>query len=241
MTDAMGREPITSHLGDELTAEDVAAFLRENPDFLARRPDLIAHLVPPTADRGGGVVDMQVYMLQRLRTELAGMQEQQRELIATTRANLNNQNRVHAAVLFLLDAQSFEHLIQTITTDLAVLLDLDVAALVVEGQATLIPSAGLAGVRVVEQGTIDRWMVRRDVVLRSDVQGMAEIYGSQAAGLVRSEALVRLRFGPEAPSGLLAFGSREPDMFHAGQATELLTFLARVIERCVRDWLDLAQ
>ena len=39
--------------------------------------------------------------------------------------------------------------------------------------------------------------------------------------------------------GLLALGSREPDTFHPGQATELLCFLTRVIERCIRSWLDL--
>ncbi|MFM2042160.1 MAG: hypothetical protein RLY86_736 [Pseudomonadota bacterium] len=247
----MAHGPITSPLGDDLTAEDVAAYLRENPDFLARRTDLIPLLVPPSADRGQGVVDMQVFLLERLRVELAGAQAQQRELIATTRANLNNQNRVHAAALFLLDAQDLSQLFRTVTTDLAVLLDLDVTALVVEGdggeagladQNVLDPAgldpAGLdhAGVLPVPPGMIDQWLGRRDVLLNADIEGLVEIYGPRAAPAVRSEALVRLRLGPggEGPQGLLALGSREPDMFHPGQGTELLTFLARVVERVVR-------
>lgn len=222
-----------------LTAEDVAAWLRDHPGFLASRADLIPHLVPPAADRGNGVLDMQYFLLERLRGELAGMQAQQRELVATTRANLNNQNRVHAAVLFLLDATSLDQLIRTVTTDLAVLLDLDVAALVVEGEPADLAQAFRSGVRVVEQGTVDGWLGgRQDVLLQDHCAALPDIYGQPATGLVRSQALVRLRIGGAAAQGVLALGSREPDMFHPGQATELLTFLARVVERSIRLWLD---
>jgi len=236
----MGREigHITGPLGEDLTEEDVAAYLRDHPDFLASRSDLIPHLLPPSVDRGNGVLDMQYYMLQRLRGELGELQEQQRELIATSRANLNNQNRVHAAVLFLLDATSFEHLIQTITTDLAVLLDLDVAVLAVESTGSAIPHVSRSQVRVLEPDGVTRILGKRDVLLRDNIQGTPDLYGA-AAGAVRSDALVRLRISAAAPAGLIAFASREPDMFHPGQGTELIGFLARVIERSIRSWLDL--
>lgn len=227
-----------SHLPDALRAEDVAAYLRDHPDFLAQHADLVHHLTAPSVDRGPGVVDLQTFMVDRLRGEVRTLKDQQRELIGTTRANLNSQNRIHAAVLFLLDAQSFEQLIQTVTTDLAVLLDLDVTVLVVESNGRDIPHVHQSGVRVVEPGTVKRWMGRRDVVLNDDVQGSAEIYGP-GAGLVRSEALVRLHVSSETPDGMIAFGSREPDTFHPGQGTELVAFLARVIERVIRGWLDL--
>lgn len=228
----------TSRVTDSLTAEDVAAYLRSHPDFLAQNTDLVHHLTPPSVDRGRGVVDLQAFMVERLRGEVGRLKDQQRELIGTTRANLNSQSRIHAAVLFLLDAQSFEQLIQTITTDLAVLLDLDVACLVVESNGTDIPHVHKSGVRVVEPGTIRRWIGRRDVVLNEDIRGSEEVFGP-AAGLVRSEALIRLQISSETPDGILAFGSREPDMFHPGQGTELVVFLARVVERIIRAWLDL--
>ena len=60
-----------------------------------------------------------------------------------------------------------------------------------------------------------------------------------AAGLVRSDALIRLDIAEAAPPTLIAFGSRQPDHFHPGQGTELLNFLARVLEITIRAWLDL--
>lgn len=222
----------------ELTAETVAAWLRANPGFLADRADLVQHLTPPRQDRGEGVVDFQYFMVERLRQEVERLKEQQRELIGTTRANLNNQNRIHAAILFLLDARSFEQLIQTVTTELAVLLDLDVACLVVESNGQDIPHVHKSGVRVVEEGMVAGILGRRDMLLRGGIEGDPSLYGS-AAGLVRSEALIRLHISDDTPPGLLAFGARDPDMFHQGQGTELVGFLARVVERCIRGWLEL--
>lgn len=234
----MSREPGHKHMGDAPTAEQVRAYLRDHPDFLVQNPELVHHLTPPSIDRGRGVVDLQAFMVERLRGELRLLKEQQRELIGTTRANVNSQNRIHAAVLFLLDAQSFEQLIQTITTDLAVLLDLDVACLVIESNGQDIPHVHSSGVRVVDQGVVNQYLGTADVVLNANVQGDPEIYGP-GAGLVRSEALIRIQVSSETPDGLLAFGSREPDTFHTGQGTELVGFLARVVERVIRGWLEL--
>jgi uncharacterized protein YigA (DUF484 family) len=64
------------------------------------------------------------------------------------------------------------------------------------------------------------------------------IFGA-AAGLVASQALIRLEISPATPPALLALGARQPDQFHQGQGTELLTFLAGVLENCIRAWLDL--
>ena len=56
---------------------------------------------------------------------------------------------------------------------------------------------------------------------------------------MRSDALIRLTVGRSAPPALLVFGTRHPGYFNAGQGTELLSFLARVIEHCLRLWLGL--
>jgi len=72
------------------------------------------------------------------------------------------------------------------------------------------------------------------------VAGDAMVFGA-AAGLVRSDTMLRLTISPAAPLGLLAFGTRHPGYFNPGQGTELLGFLARVLEHCIREWLDLPQ
>jgi len=221
-----------------LAPSDVVAYLRHHQNFLAEHPDLLQVLTPPAVQRGETVVDMQQFMLQRLQTEIARLKNQQRMLIATSRANLASQSRIHAAVLALLGATSFEHLIQIVTTDLAVLLDADVITLGVESSAG-VGHLSVRGVQLLERGTVERLFgADRDVLLRGEVEGDPELFGS-GAGLVRSAALLRLRVSPQAPAGLLAIGARRANKFHPGQGTELLGFLARSLEVVIAGWLDL--
>jgi uncharacterized protein YigA (DUF484 family) len=225
----------------DLGADAVAAYLRKHPDFLAEHPELIATLTPPAMRRGESVVDMQHFMLQRLRSDIGRLKTQQRALIVTSRSNLTSQGRIHAAVLAIIGASSFEQLLQIVTTDLAVLLDVDVVTIGVESAASRQPRLPLHGIQILPTGTVEALLgSERNALLSADVPGDPILFGS-AAGLVRSQALLRLDVSEHAPIGLLCIGTRRPDKFHPGQGTELLAFLARVTELTIAAWLDLAR
>ncbi|MDS4073000.1 MAG: DUF484 family protein, partial [Defluviicoccus sp.] len=55
-----------------------------------------------------------------------------------------------------------------------------------------------------------------------------------AAKAVRSAALARLEPGAPGISGVLALGAHREDTFHPRQGTELLEFVARVTELCLK-------
>ena len=48
-----------------------------------------------------------------------------------------------------------------------------------------------------------------------------------------------IAFAPDACNALLALGARRPGIFHPGQGTELISFLAETVEITTRAWLDL--
>ena len=220
------------------TAEQVAAYLRQHPDFFDRNPELLEAIAPKSAD---GVVDLRHYMVERLRDELAEMSGLRDEMVVTGRTNLSAQARVHKAILALLAARNFEHFIETLTTDLAVIVDLDVVTLGVEQDGEDVTRAQTPGVYSLDPGTVDRLVgPGQSIVLRETVEGDPMVFGP-GAGLVASDALLRLSIGSTTPTALLALGSREPGQFHPGQGTELLGFLARVVESCVRGWLNLPE
>jgi len=220
------------------SADEVESYLRDHPDFLIDHPDLANLLVPPDAKRGNGVVDLQRYMLERVRGDLNKMQVQQNEILATSRSNLTTQNRVHASILAMLGATTLEHLIEIITTDLAVHIEVDAVALGFEALDRLPAGGNRSSLRILPRGAVDRFIGgNKEIALIPDADAETAIFGS-AATLVRSQALLRLQLRRDAPVGLLAFGSRTPSKFHPGQGTELLTFLGKVVELTFRGWLD---
>jgi uncharacterized protein len=218
---------------------DVLAYLRQHPDFLVEHDELLEVLTPPALNRGERVVDMQHFMLERQRAEITRLKLQQRTLVATTRANLASQSRVHAAVLTLMAAQSFEQLIQVVTTDFGVLLDADVVTIGVEQIGPQRPRLNHQGVQILDAGTVDGVLgPEREVMLFPDISGDPKLFGN-GAGLVRSAAILRLAVSAAAPPGLLCIGTRRSGKFHPGQGTELLGFLARSLAITIAAWLDL--
>lgn len=219
------------------TEEDVLSFLKSEKDFFKRHPDILEHLQAPGRDHGRGVVDFQQVMVERLKADKSSAQKVQRDLIETVRANMNNQNRIHMAVLVLLEAESFEELVAAITQDFPVLLDVDTVNLVIESTSKEIPFINQSGIRFARQGTVDKWLGKGDALLQSNINGHEDIFGP-GAGLVKSHALLRLEISNNTPAGIMAFGSRDPDAFKPEQAIDQIGFLAQVVERCFRIWID---
>ncbi|MBP7721568.1 MAG: DUF484 family protein [Alphaproteobacteria bacterium] len=221
-----------------MNADDIIEYLRKNPKFLQQNPEAMDLLVPPKTEAGKGVADFQNYMIQRLKADKEQVITTTREIVENSRANMNNQQRVHKAVLRLLESNNFEDFIQSITMDLATILDVDIAVFVVESNGNEIPHIHTSGVRVIPPGTVDKWMAEKNVMLQDNISGIEAIYGGGAA-LVKSQILLRVDISMNTPPAILAFGSRDAGMFQEGQATDQVLFLARVIERCFRSWLNL--
>jgi len=231
--------PLTSPAAPRPTEQQVVDYLRGHRDFLERHPDLIADLIPARHGNGRAVVDLQQYLIEKLRRDLAEMRQTHDSTVVAARGNLHSQQRVHTAVLDLMNAPSFEHFVETITTDLALTLDVDVVTLSVESARPNQPNTK-SGVRFLPMGAVDALMgAGKDILLRPAIAAERAIYGG-GASLVKSDTLLRLSISAEAPVGIVAIGSREPGHFRAGQGTELMVFLARTIESTARAWLDLA-
>jgi uncharacterized protein len=229
---------VSSSEAGEIGSLAVMAYLRRHPDFLDEHPEALRLLRPPAREVGDGVVDFQRFFYDRQRQEVARLNAEYRNLLAVCRGNLTSQSRVHKASLAILAAPSFGQLLQIVTTDLAVVLDVDVVTMAVENVAGITPRFPVQGIHLLKAGTVEELLgEERPVLYEADVSGDPALFGG-AAGLVCSQALLRLRFGRESPIGLLCIGTRKPGRFHPGLGTELLGFLARVIGIAVGLWLN---
>ncbi len=224
--------PAASGLSDE----QVSGFLADNPDFLARNPELLKSMTAPSRWSGDRVADIQQFMLEQLRGEIDNLRDCAQDVIETSRSNMSVQTRTHTAVLALLSATDMEQLGRVIAEDLPLLLDIDVAVIGFETDPDAAFKWASPAIRRFFPGDVEHFIGPDDnVVLKREVNDDGDIFG-EGAGLVHSAALARLRPGPRTPQGLMALGSRGV-AFYPGQGTELIGFLARVMERCIDRWL----
>ena len=221
-----------------LSEADVIAYLRRNPQVLLNNSDLLAAIAPDTRfETDTVVVDMQRFVVDRLRRQVDDLKASSDRLVSTTRSNMSLVERSMECALALIYARDFEELSQILHDDLPVHLGVDAISIAFESES--IPVEGGNIVRALPIGGVDAVVgTETSTRIRSDVEGEDMIYGS-AAGLVRSDALVALPEGEGLPVGLFAVGCRNPGHFEDGQGTELITFLGHVTRYAVGRWWSL--
>lgn len=222
-------------ISEKLDAEDVINFLRRNPDFLNQNPELYGVLTTPNRSEDS-VVDFQSLMIEKLKSSLDELKSNQGLLIDTSRNNLTTQVQVHEAIMALMDTDSLDHYSHVVTQDWPDMLHMDVIRICFEKDHKK-PAPKIKEAALLPKGAVSDFLGNDDIIqLRGDVDVSEDIFGP-AKSLVKAEALIRLPETDYTPPGILAFGSRDADMFYPGQGTELLRFLGASFHKCLIQWL----
>ena len=194
---------------------------------------------------GSNIVDLRGIAMERLEDRLDRLEDTHRTVIAAAYENLAGTNQVHRAILQLLDPLSFEDFLKTLHGEVAQTLRLDCVRLVLESvQDAEEPALRRLGdvLYVAEAGFVASYLTGgrnvplRPVVLRQ-VQPTSDVLYGDKAGWIRSEALMKLDFGPGRLPGMLVMGAEDPHQFRPVHGTDLLAFFAGVFERTMRRWL----
>ena len=196
----------------ESASDFVAAFLRANPAWLARNPELYRVLAPPERVHGDELADHMAAMLRTERARTDG-------LVAAGRAAAGVAGRVQEAVLMLLRSADVT---DCISGALPAILGIDAAHLCME--------AAHPGARLLPEGTVRGLLDGRDVVFR-DAPADARRLHAEAAGLARHDALIRV---PGDPPALLALLARDRCALDAVQGAAPLAFLGRAVAAALR-------
>ncbi len=194
----------------------VADFLRANPRFLADHPDLYRRLAPPVRVHGEALADHMAAMIRAERAHAAVMSERAAGVLAAGRAAAGLALRAQEAVLALLAAADVA---ECVSAEWPAILGVDAVRLCREasGDAASLPAGSVAGL-----------LGHRPVLFRVDA-GEARhraLLHAEAAGLARTDALVRV---PGEPPALLALAARDPGALDPAQGTGALAFLGRAV------------
>jgi uncharacterized protein YigA (DUF484 family) len=225
---------------------DLRERIISDPGVLLDDADIMRALVTAN-DRamGTNVVDLRGIAMERLEARLDRLEDTHRSVIAAAYENLAGTNQIHRAVLRMLEPVRFETFLRDLAGEVAEILRVEAIRLVIEAQAQGEDPAlrRMGAVLAVEApGFVDTYTARgseqpaRPVILRQIRPDPGGLYGDKA-DFIRSEACLRLDFGPGRLPGLLLLGSEDPHQFTPQQGTDLLAFFAGVFERAMRRWL----
>jgi hypothetical protein len=223
---------------------DLKAFLRAHPSALDEDREFLSLLTPPAFRSGDNVLDMQSFLITRLKSQAAERAAREVQIKKALVADTLDERRMQKAVLAIGAARNFERLIDTITRVLPQTIAATRVTLNIErpegdaGELAIARSAAAGPIRILAAGAVDRLLGEEDAILGTIPGGEAPQFPPEA-GPIRSFVAARLNFAAGAPPGLLAIGAKSAHRFSRDLALHRYIFLSRIIEQSIRLWLDL--
>jgi uncharacterized protein YigA (DUF484 family) len=206
----------------------VRRFLSDNPDFLRDDGGLLDELGLKVA--AGNVVDFGPAVMARVHAAHQREATQRQQVEETARANFSAQAQTHGAVVDLLDSRNHSDLARRV--DELAQNRFGLAAGVIALEADQPP----AGWRMLVEGQVDMILGSPQRLARMGFAPTAlGLFGDRAEA-IKSMAMVRMALWEPSRQALLAFGSSDELGFTEDMGTELVAFLARVVERTAERW-----
>jgi len=218
---------------DPQSASTVEAYLADHPDFFLGRDALLSrlHLTHPDSGEAISLIERQVLLLREDNERLSA---QLRELLEVARDNEQLTERLHHLTLSLIDAATFEEVVDVLEDVLhdhfradAVELRL-FSALELEQQLANESQSG----KPAEAAKFREFLERGSPLCgHLGAEQLAFLF-STLADAIGSAALIPVR--GEGIVGVLAIGSRDPERFHAGMGTHFLSRLGDIVSRTLQ-------
>ena len=194
--------------------EDVAAYLQQYPDFFDRNVDLLAHMTVPHPDTGRAI-SLSERQMHALRAKIAQLEHKFAELIRFGEENDEIGEKVHRMCLALMSAENFDDILQLTMTHL--LDDFSVPHVALRIWNSVLTKEGDEFAPVSEAVSFLAGDLQRPYCgtpCNDEVMG----WFGESADAIRSICLVPLS-RENAPFGLLAMGSEEPERFYPEMGT----------------------
>lgn len=227
-------------MGDDkqpLTAEQVAAFLIEQPDFFQQNPTVFESLELNSVPEG--TISLAQRQVESLRKKSRQLEQQLALLLDNAHSNSELQDRVHRLCLSLMDADTLPSLLTHLVAELKQEFSAEFVAIRLfstkkmhfdlEGLEENISQMAIDDADLIE---FDSVLSKHKPVCGRLTKAQKKILFNDEAKNVESAACLPL--GENASLGLLAIASTDPNRFHSDMGTIYLAFLGEVFIRLIQ-------
>ena len=206
----------------------VSDFLRENAGLIRDDAELLSDL--GLWIKADNIVEFGPAALVRLSAAKTREKVARTRIEATARANFAAQAQTHATVVDLLESRNHADLARRVDETARLRFGMAAGVIAIER-----PGGVPAGWRALPEEGADGLLGATGLARMGEPRAAQPLF-DERADQVASVALVRLAIWAPARQGVLAFGSPDPQGFTKDMGSELVAFLARVVERTAERW-----
>ena len=219
-------------------------FLIDNPEFIMDDIDILNSLLSSIPKQTGkNIVDLRGVFSERLEEKYSALEQTHKSVVAAAHANINTVKSINQAVLKILEVKNLSDLLKILDTDIKSIFNLSDIFFCLDNIEPLSESwPDHRCLLLMNEGECCRYInlqpgqvPAKNVLLRRVKSSEKFVDKSNRSTL--SEAVISLTLSDSKEVCLLVMGSSNPEYFNPNQASDLLSFFARVLERHVNNFL----
>lgn len=231
MTTDKNKQPT---LADPLEPEQIAAYLREHPDFFIDHQDLLGDMTLP--HETGAAVSLVERQVSILRERNMDMRHRLSKLLDNARENDKLFDKTKRLMLSLLEGQDFGDIIDALHYSFDKEFHIDATSLILFGNPDKVPSSQARVVSIAHAREFVGPLIKNNraicgVIPKEEI----EFLFLDRAGQVASVAAVPLVHG--SAFGVLAIGNKDPHYYRSSMGTLFLGYIAEVLNRLLPKYL----
>jgi uncharacterized protein YigA (DUF484 family) len=205
---------------NQLNAREVAAFLKQSPDFFRKFPEVVAQLDIP--HETGGAISLVEHQSKILRGKNNELHDRLQQLVENARRNDRLFEQTRRLTLDLLDAQTIEEVEQALQESMNLVYGVDYACITL-----FVPAMNMQAVIEVEmQDQLVRHFGRKQAIVGQLSDDQMELFfhpnskvGSMAACLLKNDL------------GIVSIGHKKEDYFKSNMDTLFLDYVSEIVSR----------
>jgi uncharacterized protein YigA (DUF484 family) len=205
---------------NQLNEREVAAFLKQSPDFFRKFPEVVAQLDIP--HETGGAISLVEHQSKILRGKNNELHDRLQQLVENARRNDRLFEQTRRLTLDLLDAQTIEEVEQALQESMNLVYGVDYACITL-----FVPAMNMQAVIEVEmQDQLVRHFGRKQAIVGQLSDDQMELFfhpnskvGSMAACLLKNDL------------GIVSRGHKKEDYFNSNRDTLFLDYVAEIVSR----------
>lgn len=223
----------------------IKSFLIENPSFILNDVDILNSLLSSIPKQSGkNIVDLRGIFSERLEEKYNTLEETHKTVVATVHENITTSKSINRAVLRVLEVKTLLGFLEILNTDIKSIFKLTDIFLCFDSIELLSESwPDHKCLHLMKEGECCKYfdlepgsVPLRNVLLRR-LSPDRLFLNNDTYSQIQSEAIIGLTLTDSKELVLLVMGSTDPYYFNPNQATDLLAFLGKALEKHLNNFL----
>tara|TARA_Y100000996_G_C22322511_1_gene560951 strand:+ start:7 stop:696 length:690 start_codon:yes stop_codon:yes gene_type:complete len=208
---------------NKINKEDIIFYLKNHPNFIIDNIDILSLMLPPSKKKDS-ILDMQEHMILNLQKSIKKFKNINSKILKVAEENFETSSKVHKSIIEIINANDYDSMIKTITTEVPKILNIEKIALFFIEEINI---KKLKSSDDLDENKNINYYFKKNNNLFFTNNNQDILFKSKFN--ILSQAVIKISLKSKKDNALIILGSKKISFFNENQSNDLLSFFGNIV------------